>query len=174
MAFKATPASDRFWAFVVPEPNSGCWLWDGPYNGKGYAQLAVDGRAQTASRFSLTLHGRAVPKGMSACHHCDNPACVNPAHLFIGTHAENMRDKVRKGRQGKCGPSSEGNPFAILTWVQAREIKQAIAAGERLRAIAGRYGVSKGAVADISAGRTWKDADDPRALVSRAGAEVAR
>ncbi len=90
--------AERFYDYAMPEPNSGCWLWLGSWDRRKYGQLRVDGRLRYASHVSLGLAGTPVPAGMSACHHCDNPPCVNPGHLFIGTQKDNTRDMMAKGR----------------------------------------------------------------------------
>lgn len=98
---KPRPLADRFWAHVIPEPNSGCWLWDGVAGPKGYGYMTTRELGKSTSlstHVSLLLVDRPVPRGMSACHHCDNPSCVNPDHLFIGTARDNKDDQIRKGR----------------------------------------------------------------------------
>jgi len=91
---------DRFEEKVSIEPNSGCWLWTGAANAAGYGRLYVwpEGKHQKAHRISYELHVGAIPDGMFVCHRCDNPSCVNPQHLFIGTRQDNVDDMNRKGR----------------------------------------------------------------------------
>lgn len=101
--------TDRFMDYVSPEPNSGCWLWDGSCDRRGYGQLRVTKRVlKYATHVALYLDGRPVADGMYACHHCDNPGCVNPAHLFIGTQKDNMADSANKGRASPPPPAKPG------------------------------------------------------------------
>jgi hypothetical protein len=88
----------RFLDYVSHEPNSGCWLWEGSCDRKGYGQLRTGKTSKLATHVSLELNGRKVPKGMQACHHCDVPGCVNPEHLFVGSPLQNTADMMAKGR----------------------------------------------------------------------------
>lgn len=80
--------------------SQGCWEWQGALDKDGYGIFSYAGKVQRAARFALALDGRD-PKRKFACHTCDNPSCVNPSHLFVGSHEENMADMVAKGRHWK-------------------------------------------------------------------------
>jgi hypothetical protein len=86
-------------ALSIPEPNSGCRLWLGKiHQTSGYAQIWVDGRHRNASRVAYEVWKGPIPAGKMACHTCDMPECVEPAHLYAGTAQDNHDDMVRRGR----------------------------------------------------------------------------
>jgi hypothetical protein len=82
---------------AIPEPNSGCYLWYGGTFDSGYGVIQLDGRAQRAHRHAYRLAYGSIPDGLFVCHACDVKSCVNPAHLFLGTHDDNMADMMQKG-----------------------------------------------------------------------------
>ena len=95
------PIYERFNQKFIPEPNTGCWLWIARLNNRGYGVIGRGRRGDgttAAHRVSWELFCGLIPNGMHVLHKCDNPPCVNPQHLFLGTHGDNMRDAVRKGR----------------------------------------------------------------------------
>lgn len=96
--YRKGPASveTSFWLRV--RKGEGCWEWSGWRAGSGYGQIKVNKRIESAHRLSWILHHGAIPKGLIVCHHCDNPPCVRPDHLFLGTYSDNVRDAMHKGR----------------------------------------------------------------------------
>jgi hypothetical protein len=98
-------------AKVAFEPTTGCWLWYGSRSPRGYGDMTYRKEAKKAHRVSYELHVGPIPEGLCVCHRCDTPSCVNPDHLFVGTHGDNAADKVAKGRWR----GSMGGHFAAKT-----------------------------------------------------------
>lgn len=135
------------------DPNGGCWLWNGAlFN--GYGSIRDNGAEYAAHRYSYSLHYGPIPDGLFVCHRCDVPACVNPAHLFLGTHADNMADMARKGRAARQGgPRGSLNSNARLNEKQVAEI---IASPEGARKIAARLGVTPAVIGRIRRRQAWR------------------
>jgi hypothetical protein len=91
---------ERFEEKYIPEPMSGCWIWLGATNGvRGYGKITVKGTYQLAHRIAWRLFNGPINDGAFCLHRCDNPLCVNPQHLSLGTHSDNMEDATLKGRR---------------------------------------------------------------------------
>lgn len=137
------PDDVKFWRHV--DTSGECWLWTGGKQPFGYGQFFANGRGITAHRFSYELHVGPIPKGLFVCHNCpdgDNPSCVNPAHLFLGTHKENMADMAAKGRS-----RSWGHPGRKLTDEMILGIRQRYAQGETQQSLAAEFNVASGTIA---------------------------
>jgi hypothetical protein len=135
----------------IPEPNSGCWLWLGCDHGAGYGVINVNRRQVFAHRASWMAHFGSIPDGQCVCHRCDIPACVNPVHLFLGSHQENAQDRERKGRRKAL--RGEETPAAKLSPEQVRAI---FSDTRRQYDIADAYGINQGTVSDIKNRKIWK------------------
>lgn len=142
----------RFWSKV--QKGSGCWEWTGSTTLKGYGQLHLGGGGShvAAHRFSWTLAHGPIPSGMIIMHICDNPPCVRPDHLKLGTIAENQADMARKGRAGQRG---ERSPVAKLNDDAVRDIRRAAACGTPVAELARRYGVARSLIRGVRNGTRW-------------------
>jgi hypothetical protein len=134
----------RWLAFVPVRLAGRCWLWSGCKDRDGYGAIADAGKTLGAHRVSYEMHHRPLPPGSVVMHSCDTPACVNPAHLSLGTKRTNAADMTSKGRRA-----------SKLTRVQALAIR-ARAAGESLGQLAAAFGVSESTVRSIVSGRSWR------------------
>lgn len=150
---RAVPLESRVLSHVEYDTNGGCWLWLGSQDRKGYGFARVSGRTMGAHRASYRAFVGSVPDGMQVCHRCDVRACVNPAHLFLGTNAENVADREAKGRGGDR--RGESNNSAKLTAADVIEIRRCLRAGQTGASLAREYRMSEGAIADIKHGRKW-------------------
>ena len=156
----------RFWSKVNKRGPDDCWEWVASRNSQGYGQFSIGGRKfARAHRFSWELHNGPIAGGLFVCHQCDNPSCVNPSHLFLGTNNDNIQDAVKKGRIASGDRSGarthpermnhahgEAHQNAKLTEKQVIMILR----DNRLhREIAAEYGVSRGLVSMIKRGIAW-------------------
>lgn len=112
--FPQGSAEERFWRYV--EKTGDCWNWTGGRGGDGYGHFYAENDSRVmAHRFSYRIHNGEIPDGLIICHRCDNPSCVRPDHLFLGTHLDNVRDMFSKGRNvsgmGKRTHCKNGHPF---------------------------------------------------------------
>ena len=137
-----------------------CWLWTVHTHKQGYGKIKKNGVSMLAHRASWEFHNGPIPPGMCVCHKCDNPPCVNPAHLFLGTHADNTADMYSKGRN--VPPRGERNSSAKLTWVKVAEIRKLKGVVSQ-RAVAKQFGVTQCTISCIQSGKTWKEEDYDRA-----------
>ena len=144
---------DRFWSKV--DKNGECWNWIA-YKCKGYGKIRIKDKSWLAPRVSWVLENGIIPEGMCICHHCDNPACVNPAHLFLGTYKDNMRDAVKKGRM--ADQKGEANGKAKLTEKQVLAIREEYEnmVIKNKSKLARKYGVDQTTIHNIVNRITWK------------------
>lgn len=161
---KPKPATYRFNQSYKKDETTGCWVWLGKSRSGSsglYGRIQVNKKTIPAHRFSWELHNeQKIPDGMFVLHKCDNPECVNPEHLFLGTHQDNTNDKVSKNRQAK-GDSfkhrkpakGSANGLAKLTEESAKKIFNDT---RPQRKIAETYGVSQAVVSNIKLMKTWK------------------
>lgn len=152
------PVESRFWRYV--DTSGDCWLWaGGSVNKKGYGQIQTGGKGSKhvlAHRLSYEMHHGVIPDGMVVMHKCDNPSCVNPDHLRVGTQSENIIDAMTKGR--KVLPdlprfSGENHPSSKLT---AENVKYIQTCGKPTKELAAQFGVALSTVIRARNGRSWK------------------
>lgn len=141
---------ERFYERVVVSDEDSCWLWVGAYNGDYGRMPRGRGRGFGAHRASYLIHHGEIPNGMEVCHSCDNPSCVNPYHLFAGTHADNMRDMKEKGKRRGVLQAR-----AKLTDADIPVIWRMRAEGHKQEDIAKRFGMSRTGIANVLQGHTW-------------------
>lgn len=145
-----------FWKYV--SKTATCWLWCGPRArtevGRDYGRVQRDGVRTMAHKLSYEAHVGAVPAGKLVLHRCDVPSCVNPDHLFLGSHGVNSGDMLSKRRNAH----GESHPRAKLTWSAVRRIRKMHASGKfTLVMLARRFGVSDSTIRHIVNGTKWRE-----------------
>jgi len=139
----------RFDDFILPEPNSGCWLFDaGEETWAGYCRITVKGKRDVVHRVAYKRYFGEIPLGMCVCHRCDVRCCVNPDHLFLGTTQENTADRNRKQRQAR----GRRQHLAKLTPDQVWEIRRSELSG---RELARQYEVDRRTIQAVLHNKTW-------------------
>ncbi len=149
------PIELRFWEKVDIDPN-GCWTWTaqkaknkGRFN---YGYLAVKGRPTLAHRISWSIHFGEPASGLCVLHKCDNPSCVRPDHLFLGSMRDNMIDRDVKGR----GCRGEKHVWAKLDQTMVKKIREMYASGKTSTKISHEIGVDAGTICNIVKRRSWR------------------
>jgi hypothetical protein len=132
-----------------------CWVWQDGKTSDGYASVAAEGSIHYGHRLSYEVHVGSIPGGLCVLHHCDNPPCLNPLHLFLGTKADNSADMAQKGRARGGVLRGEANPHATLTADRVRAIRRFAARGVSDTELGQRFGLSRGAIYSVVARRTW-------------------
>ena len=145
---------NRFWSKV--DKPSNCWTWTSSTNPAGYGDFNFHGKTMLAHRLAWILTNGEVPDGMFVLHHCDNPACVNPEHLFLGRHIDNMHDCRRKNRTGRlCGDDSH---HSKVTAADIREMVRLYESKEANQAqIADKYNIHPATVSRLVRGLGRRD-----------------
>ncbi|HXG36555.1 MAG TPA: HNH endonuclease [Dehalococcoidia bacterium] len=163
---RPVPIAERFWSKV--DKSGDCWLWMAGQRRDGYGVFGVGSRSDgskkqmRAHRMAWELTYGSIPDGLFVCHHCDNPPCVKPQHLFLGTHAENVADMWRKGRENFAFANlekrarGERHGSAKLTEEMVRTIRQLQLVGLSRRTIASRFGVNRSLISGILSGKYWR------------------
>ena len=151
--FTPEEARDAFMSRFSIEPG-GCWVWTGCRTGNGYGAFKINQRQVGAHQFAYLLFRGPLPQGYMVCHHCDNPLCVNPQHLFLGTQLDNVRDMFSKGRQ----PIRKGSAsYSILKEAQVLEIRKlAEVPGIKRSELAKAFGVTPATIGSVIRRSNWK------------------
>lgn len=151
---KRVPIEERFWQRAKKSDISGCLEWTGSKNDDGYGIVGENGRCHLAHRIAYRLHTGVDPGEAKVCHRCDNPACVNPDHLFLGTQAENIADRNVKGRTRSA--RGEAHYAVKLQASDVCQIRDMIGTdGNTHASIAKLYGVAEGTIGSIHRRKNW-------------------
>lgn len=148
--------SEAFYAHLdINLTEDDCWIWNGCKDKNGYGKLTLNKKDCRAHRISWQLINGEIPNKMIICHSCDNPPCVNPRHLFLGTHKINNADMIKKGRKKIFSGSL--NPMAKLTENDVVEIRKWAESGIKHGIIAYNFGIKKSSISQIVTKKSWKN-----------------
>jgi hypothetical protein len=146
------PIDERLWEKV--HKTDSCWIWTGYKDGKGYGRIGYNGKVEKPHRVSWMIANGEIPEGMFVCHHCDNPSCVNPEHLFLGTNNDNQRDMYNKGRGNKS--HGEQHYRAKLTIEVADLIRKMYSTGcFSQRTLAKIFSVARAQIGAVINNKRW-------------------
>jgi len=147
----------RFWSRIDKNGENGCWIWTRGKHKFGYGRINYGGTIYTAHRLAWEIAKGKIPDGMFVCHHCDNPPCCNPKHLFIGTPKDNMQDAAQKGRARNNPHYGEEHHSNKLTWEKVDRIRFLWETHQHTRSELGRmFGVTHQQVQNIIDHKHWK------------------
>lgn len=145
-----TSDEDRFWSFVNKLSKDDCWEWLGSKTNKGYGRLRIGKKKISSHRYSYLINIGSIDPGLYVCHKCDNPSCVNPNHLFLGTNKDNMNDRNMKNRQAK-GENNHSKLFPK----DVIEIRALLHSGVKTKDIAEMFKVNYSVIESIKLHRSW-------------------
>jgi len=163
----------RFWSKVDVRGPDECWEWQASINSSGYGRFKIASyQMVSANRVALISHTQKEPDGMSALHHCDNRKCCNPHHLYFGTHEDNMRDKVERGRCRTGDQAGANNGASKLNDDQLALVVRRLKAGWNNKKIAADLPIGHAMVSKIRTGVMWREQTkllgwEPRAQFNR-------
>jgi len=153
------PIKDRLLRRTAIKGPDECWEWTGPKAGSKshkYGYFCFNYKNVLAHRVSYTVFVGAIPDGMCVLHKCDNPACVNPQHLTVGTYKENTLDMIQKGRANFTSNSGENHNVSPFWKSQVEEIRKRYASGEKQHALAREFNVNQSSISKIVRKKSWK------------------
>ena len=152
--YREMTVQERIETHFIIDSVTGCWNWLGCKDWCGYGSVKYENKGEKAHRLSYKFHKGEIPEGMFVCHQCDNPACINPDHLFLGTPLDNVRDMFNKKRDRH--PFGESHTSAKLKEVDVIKIKNLLSEGYGNKEIALLYGVRRQSIYAIKIGKTWR------------------
>lgn len=148
---------ELFWAKVSKCGPDDCWIWTAGKQSSGHGHFWTGKTHRTAHRMAMEYSGVDVPDDKLVCHRCNIPACVNPAHLYVGTYKDNMRDRMEADAWVQPHPGfGSDHPQSKLTWSIVEGIRARHARGAKMRALAREHGVCLAAIQKILKRETWR------------------